>query len=95
MGTFFRVVTYSTDRPKTLKTIGAALDKAEKISQIATDYEADSELNQLCDAPINTPIFISDTLFDLLQRRCKSQKSPKDPTTPLSEPPPSSGARPG
>jgi thiamine biosynthesis lipoprotein len=74
MGTFFRVVTYSTDRPKTLKTIGAALDKAEKISQIATDYEADSELNQLCDAPINTPIFISDTLFDLLQKALQIAK---------------------
>ncbi len=67
MGTFFRVVTYSTDRPKTLKTIGAALDKAEKISQIATDYESDSALNPPCDAPITTPILISHTLFDLLQ----------------------------
>jgi thiamine biosynthesis lipoprotein len=74
MGTLFRVVSYSTDRPKTLKTIGEAFDKAEKISQIATDYEADSELNQLCDAPINTPVPISDTLFELLQQALKIAK---------------------
>lgn len=68
MGTLFKVVTYSTDRPTALLVIDQAFAKAEHLSTLATDYDPDSELNQLSDSPTGVPVAVSKPLFDLLER---------------------------
>ncbi len=67
MGTLFRVVTYATDHPSARAEIDLAFDQAEALAHLASDYEPDSELNQLCRAPHGHPIKVSPLLYDLLR----------------------------
>ncbi|MDB4257779.1 FAD:protein FMN transferase [bacterium] len=66
MGTLFKVIAYSTDQPKARRAIEDAFAEAAEIEAIATDYDPDSELNRLCDAPTGTAVAVSLTLFNLL-----------------------------
>jgi len=67
MGTLFRIVTYARDPQQGRKVMEEALDLAQDFGDRATDYDPDSELNQLCAAPVGQPIKVNQELFDVLE----------------------------
>ena len=71
MGTLITITLYAPD-PATAKAgAGAAFKRIDALEEILSDYQADSELRQLCDQPFGTPVPVSAELFDVLQRAQK------------------------
>ena len=66
MGTLFKVITHTTDRPQARDDIESALDRAADFALRATDYDPESELNRLTRAPLGTPVEVSPDLFQVL-----------------------------
>ncbi len=67
MGTLFKIITHATDRGKARADLAEAFDLAEDFARRATDYDPDSELNQLTRAPVGTPVKVSSDLFAVLR----------------------------
>ncbi|MFT6575898.1 MAG: thiamine biosynthesis lipoprotein [Akkermansiaceae bacterium] len=66
MGTLFKIISYASEPKEGYAAMENALDLAEAFGDRATDYDPNSELNQLTKSPLNTPIKVSDHLFQVL-----------------------------
>lgn len=66
MGTLFRITIYTDELKEGYLAMEEAFDLAEKFGDRATDYHPDSELNKLTRSPLNTPIKVSEKLFQVL-----------------------------
>ena len=68
MGTTFRVVLYAPDRPTAEKATKAVFTRVDELERVMSDYDAKSELMQLCRAKPGIPVAVSQDLFDVLQK---------------------------
>jgi FAD:protein FMN transferase len=75
MGTLFTITLYAPDAAAAEAAAGAAFKRIDALEDIMSDYEADSELNRLCDQPYGKPVPVSADLFDLLQRAQRISKA--------------------
>lgn len=67
MGTRFVIVCYTDDQAAAEKAAEAAFAIGEKVNAVASDYLPESELRQLAQKPIDTPVSLTPLLFDLLE----------------------------
>ncbi|MCH7227509.1 FAD:protein FMN transferase [Haloferula sp. A504] len=67
MGTTFSITCYTDDPALAKKAAAEAFAAAAAINAVASDYLTDSELSKLSSAPVDEPIELSATLFDLLE----------------------------
>jgi thiamine biosynthesis lipoprotein len=68
MGTTFRVVLYTPDRPTAAKAAKAVFARVDELERVMSDYDAKSELMRLCRAKPGIPVAVSRDLFDVLQK---------------------------
>ena len=68
MGTLFSITLYAPDSATATNAAAAAFERITALDRMMTDYDPDSELMQLCQRPVGTPIRVSDDLFDVLQK---------------------------
>ena len=68
MGTSFTIVLYAADSRVASEAATAAFQRIAALEDIMSDYQADSELNLLCEKPFGTPIPLSQELLDILLR---------------------------
>jgi FAD:protein FMN transferase len=68
MGTLFSIVLYATNSASASAAATAAFHKIAELEDIMSDYQADSELNLLCEKPAGRPVPVSEVLFKVLQR---------------------------
>lgn len=66
MGTQARVVLYSRDPKAAFDAAQAALDEAERLEKVLSDYDPASELMRLCAAGHTDPVPVSKDLYDAL-----------------------------
>ena len=66
MGTPWTVTVYAADTTQARRAIDSAFARIEAIEQVASDYRADSELNQLTRLPVRQYHRVSDDLLHLL-----------------------------
>ena len=66
MGTAVRIVVYAPTQPLATEAMDAAFERATEIATICTDYDPESELSLLSEAPIREPIPLSPTLAAVL-----------------------------
>ena len=66
MGTRFRIVCYDIDPEKIKKACAEAFQRISSLERIMTDYDASSELMQLCARAGEGPIKVSHELFTVL-----------------------------
>ena len=75
MGTLFTITLYAPDAPTAESAVEAAFKRTDALEDIMSDYEADSELNRLCDQPYGKPVPVSADLFDVLRRAQRISKA--------------------
>ena len=68
MGTEFTIVLYAVDSPAASVAATAAFQRIAALENIMSDYQADSELNLLCEKPPGIPVPLSPELFDIFKR---------------------------
>jgi FAD:protein FMN transferase len=68
MGTMFTITLYAEDSDFAEQSAKAAFHRIADLEDIMSDYQADSELNLLCEKPPGKPVPISADLFDVLWR---------------------------
>lgn len=68
MGTLFRVVVYAESSESAESGAQAALDRVQELNGILSDYQEDSELNQVCRTAFENPRVVSPELFFVLQK---------------------------
>jgi FAD:protein FMN transferase len=68
MGTAFTIVLYAKDSRVASEAATAAFNRIAALEDIMSDYQADSELNLLCEKPVGIPVPLSKELFDILSR---------------------------
>jgi thiamine biosynthesis lipoprotein len=71
MGTLFTITLYVTDQVTAKVSAEAAFRRIDALEDVMSDYQADSELMQLCDHPAGIPVPVSADLFDVLQEAQK------------------------
>ncbi len=71
MGTLFTVTLYAPNGESAEAGAKEAFHRIDALEDIMSDYQADSELMQLCDKPFGKPVHVSADLFDVLQRAQK------------------------
>jgi thiamine biosynthesis lipoprotein len=71
MGTLITITLYAPDQPQARAAAQAAFQRIDALEDITSDYQADSELMQLCDQPFGRPVPVSADLFAVLQRAQK------------------------
>ncbi len=71
MGTVFQIMLYASDEAVATKCADAAFKRIEQINQVASDYLPESELSRCNRAPYNTPVSLSDDLFELISHSKK------------------------
>jgi thiamine biosynthesis lipoprotein len=71
MGTLFKISLYAKDGTTAQRAAEAAFQRVAALDDIMSDYQADSELMQLCEKPVRVPVPISADLFAVLQRAQK------------------------
>ena len=71
MGTLITITLYAPDEARARAAAQAAFQRIDALEDIMSDYQADSELMQLCDKPFGTPVPVSADLFAVLQRAQK------------------------
>jgi len=74
MGTLFTLTFYAPDAPAADAAAQAAFKRIDALEDVMSDYQADSELNQLCDKPYGQPVPVSADLFDVLQQAQRISK---------------------
>ena len=67
MGTVFTIQLYAPSATIAEVTATAAFQRVAGLERVMSDYQADSELMQLCDQPYGTPVPVSEDLFKVLQ----------------------------
>lgn len=71
MGTKFRIVLYAADEPTAKKASEAAFKRVAQLNRIMSDYDAQSELMQLCRkfaTTVGDPVPVSEDLFFVLAK---------------------------
>lgn len=68
MGTQFRLVFFAPDAATAESAARAAFARVAEINRIASDYDPESEVEQLARQPAGVPVTLSADLFHLLQR---------------------------
>jgi thiamine biosynthesis lipoprotein len=68
MGTQFRIVLYTPDEPTANVASRNAFERIAQLDSMLSDYQADSELMQLCSKAGGPPVHVSDELFFVLKR---------------------------
>jgi len=71
MGTLFTITLYAPAKATAQSAVQAAFQRVAALDEIMSDYQADSELMRLCEAPPGQPVHVSAELFDVL---CQAQK---------------------
>ena len=74
MGTTFKIVLYAADEAAGKKAAQAAFARIAELNKILSDYQADSELMQLCKKAGGDPVSVSVDLFKVLQEAEKIAK---------------------
>lgn len=83
MATRFSIVCYTEDKALAEKSAEAAFAIAAQINDVASDYLPESELSKLSARPVEKPIALSPTLYDLLdhsRRLAELTQGAFDPT---------------
>src|SRR5678816_3077263 len=68
MGTEFTIVLYAMDSRVASEAATAAFQRIDVLEDIMSDYQADSELNWLCEKPVGIPVPLSQKLWDIFLR---------------------------
>ncbi len=68
MGTLMRITLFAESAEEADAAARAAFDRIAELNTIFSDYDRESELMRLCQAPPNTPVPVSDDLFTVLDR---------------------------
>jgi len=68
MGTLFTITLYAPDAPVAESAAAAAFKRIDALEDVMSDYQADSELMQLCEQPYGKPVHVSADLFDVLEK---------------------------
>ncbi len=68
MGTQFTIVLYAMDSRVASEAATAAFQRIAALEDIMSDYQADSELNLLCQKPPGIPVPLSPELFDIFRQ---------------------------
>src|SRR5437870_4457710 len=68
MGTLFSITVYAPEEAAAQSAAEAAFRRVAALDDIMSDYQADSELMRLCEAPPGQPVPVSVELFDVLQK---------------------------
>ncbi|HRT58040.1 MAG TPA: FAD:protein FMN transferase [Candidatus Paceibacterota bacterium] len=68
MGTLFRAILFATNAATAQTAADAAFRRIAALEEIMSDYQADSELNRLRDAPHGIPIVVSYDLFRVMEQ---------------------------
>jgi len=66
MGTLFHMTLFATNQPAAEAAAEAAFRRIVDLENTMSDYQADSELNLLCQKPVGVPVPVSPDLFDVL-----------------------------
>ncbi|HEX9046305.1 MAG TPA: FAD:protein FMN transferase [Verrucomicrobiae bacterium] len=66
MGTLFTITLYAPDKTVAAIASQKAFQRIADLEDVMSDYEADSELMRLCDAPYGKPVKVSSDLFNIL-----------------------------
>lgn len=66
MGTVFRIVFYTSDDPSAQRAAEAAFSRIAELDHIMSDYQASSELMQLCRHAGGPPVHVSEDLYRVL-----------------------------
>ncbi|MGE9268049.1 MAG: FAD:protein FMN transferase [Verrucomicrobiales bacterium] len=74
MGTLFQITCYSAEPDQARRALHAAFALAAGIEEVASDYQADSELNRLCRAPHGQAHPLSPTLYQLLDHALQTAR---------------------
>jgi thiamine biosynthesis lipoprotein len=74
MGTLFSISLYAGEKSGAEAAAEAAFKRIAALDQIMSDYRADSELMQLCDAPFGKPVHLSPDLYTILFRAEQTSK---------------------
>ncbi len=75
MGTLFRITLYAPDAATAQRAFRAAFDRVHALDEILSDYNAQSELMQVCATAHQKPMPVSDDLYRVL---AASQKLAED-----------------
>src|SRR2546426_327730 len=68
MGTLFKITLYAPEEAAARSAAKAAFHRVVTLDEIMSDYQADSELMRLCEAPPGQPVRVSADLFDVLEQ---------------------------
>jgi thiamine biosynthesis lipoprotein len=68
MGTLFEITLFATNQAVAETAAEAAFRRINALEEIMSDYQADSELNLLCQKPAGVPVPVSLELFDVLSK---------------------------
>jgi thiamine biosynthesis lipoprotein len=68
MGTLFTITLYAPEKSIAQNAAQVAFRRIGSLDEIMSDYQADSELMRLCEAPPNQPVRVSADLFDVLRQ---------------------------
>jgi len=66
MGTLFNMTIFATNQAVAEAGAEAAFRRIVDLENTMSDYQADSELNLLCQKPVGVPVPVSEDLFDVL-----------------------------
>jgi thiamine biosynthesis lipoprotein len=67
MGTLVRITVYTPGEQAARDAFRVAFDRIRQLDRILSDYQPDSELNQITTAAVGRPVRISDDLFAVLR----------------------------
>lgn len=67
MGTLVRITVHTPDEQSARDAFRAAFDRIRQLDRILSDYQPDSELNQVTTTAVARPVRISDDLFAVLR----------------------------
>lgn len=68
MGTQFRITIFAADADVARAAADTAFDRVDRLEEILSDYQADSELSLLREQPVGVPARVSYDLFEVLWR---------------------------
>lgn len=68
MGTLFSITLFAADEGAAREAAKAAFERINRLEDIMSDYQADSELNQLREQPAGKPVRVSGDLFAVLEQ---------------------------
>lgn len=68
MGTMFYITLYASNNTQASEAAEAAFTRVARLEEVLSDYQADSELSMLREAPVGQPVTVSYDLFQVMWR---------------------------